>query len=260
MAGGCTTAVLLWRDRSDIGAPQLRSTEREEPSAKEAAESSAALLVAGLILVAAAVGLGLLALMVERETGLTGYDDDVERWASEQAGVWGTRLLVWTTQLGSTWTIVVVASVTAGVAWWRSRRWSPVLFLATVVIGQVLLSNLVKWLVDRARPSLDPLADFSGASFPSGHTTAAAATYLAVALVLGLFVARRQRALLIGVAVGIAVAVGCSRALLGVHWFTDVLGGLVLGWSWFAICSVMFGGRRMNFGIAAAAVDERLER
>ena len=56
-----------------------------------------------------------------------------------------------------------------------------------------------------------------------------------------------------GVAVGIAVAVAVSRVLLNVHWLTDVLAGLALGWAWFAVCAIAFGGRILRFGVAAQA-------
>jgi membrane-associated phospholipid phosphatase len=36
--------------------------------------------------------------------------------------------------------------------------------------------------------------------------------------------------------------------LLGVHWVTDVAAGLALGWSWFALCAIAFGGRLLHFG------------
>jgi undecaprenyl-diphosphatase len=121
----------------------------------------------------------------------------------------------------------------------------------SVVLGQVLISNAIKVVIDRARPELRPRATFTGTSFPSGHTTAAAATYLAVALVLGIATSPRTRAALAGAAVAIAVAVGCTRVLLGVHWFSDVLAGLVIGWSWFGLCAVAFGGRLLRFGAPA---------
>ena len=62
---------------------------------------------------------------------------------------------------------------------------------------------------------------------------------------------------LAGVAVGIAVAVAASRVLLDVHWLTDVLGGLALGWAWFAACAIAFGGRVLRFGAAAQAAGSR---
>jgi undecaprenyl-diphosphatase len=61
---------------------------------------------------------------------------------------------------------------------------------------------------------------------------------------------------LTGAGVGIAVAVASSRVLLDVHWVTDVIAGLALGWAWFAICAMAFGGRILDFG-AAVRVAER---
>ena len=86
--------------------------------------------------------------------------------------------------------------------------------------------------MQRARPDLHPLAGFSGPSFPSGHATAAAATFIAIALVVGRDWSPRGRRNLAGAAVGVAVAVACSRVFLGVHWVSDVIGGLILGWTW----------------------------
>ena len=38
--------------------------------------------------------------------------------------------------------------------------------------------------------------------------------------------------------------------LLGVHWLSDVIAGLALGWAWFAVCAIAFGGRLLRFGAA----------
>jgi undecaprenyl-diphosphatase len=219
-----------------------------------------ALTVALVALVVTGVIVGILAWMVRRDIGLVDLDHAIEAWADEHATSFSDAVLGAITHLGDTTTIIGVAIAISAYGFWRWRKPSIPLFVTTVVLGQVLISNTIKVAIDRARPELRPRATFTGASFPSGHTTAAAATYLAVALVLGIGSSPRVRAALGGAAVSIAVAVGCTRVLLGVHWFSDVLAGLVIGWSWFGICSVAFGGRLLRFGapgrVAATPPDD----
>jgi undecaprenyl-diphosphatase len=73
------------------------------------------------------------------------------------------------------------------------------------------------------------LVQVSGYSFPSGHATVAVAVWGAIALVLAS--GRRSRTkILLGAAAGmISLVVGVSRLYLGVHWFTDIVGGFALG-------------------------------
>ena len=65
----------------------------------------------------------------------------------------------------------------------------------------------------------------------------------AAALILGRTLPGRARHLLIATAVALAAAVAASRVLLDLHWLSDVIGGLALGWAWFALCAIAFGGR-----------------
>jgi membrane-associated phospholipid phosphatase len=212
-----------------------------------------ALTVALAALVLTGVIVGVLAWMVRRDVGLVDLDHVIEVWADENATTFSDAVLGAITHLGDTATILGVGIVISLYGLWRWRKPAIPLFVTTVVLGQVLISNTIKATIDRARPELRPRAIFTGTSFPSGHTTAAAATYLAVALVLGIGSSPRVRAALGGAAVSIAVAVGCTRVLLGVHWFSDVVAGLVIGWSWFGICAVAFGGRLLRFGAPAEA-------
>ena len=99
------------------------------------------------------------------------------------------------------------------------------------------------------------MAETLGPSFPSGHSSTAAALWAAVALVAARWLGRRWIAPLAGAAVGIGVAVAASRVLLDVHWLTDVIAGLALGWAWFATCAVAFGGRVLRFGATAQAAE-----
>ena len=48
--------------------------------------------------------------------------------------------------------------------------------------------------------------------------------------------------------------------LLDVHWLSDVVAGLALGWAWFAVCAIAFGGRLLRFGATAEALEREPER
>jgi membrane-associated phospholipid phosphatase len=212
-----------------------------------------------LVLVVAGVVLGVLALLVRTNSGLLSVDSSIAPWGEEHATAFAKWMLDFVTSFGSTGYIV---GFTIGVfvveMIRRPSRWLP-LFLVAVTIGQTLMSTFVKELIDRVRPTANPIAHTLGPSFPSGHTTGAAACFAAFALVLGRGRSRNVQSLLAGAAVFIAIAVAASRVLLGVHWLSDVLGGLALGWGWFALCSIAFGGRLLRLGApieAATRVSE----
>lgn len=215
---------------------------------------------AGLVLTLALVGVvivfvvfGVVIAMVRANSGVVSLDVTVTRWAAAHATSFSLSVFGWVTLAGGTVVVVAVAVVTTAYARRRWGRWSVALFFLVVLAGQLALSNLVKVAVERVRPDVPPLHVLSGPSFPSGHATAAAATWAAVALVVGRGASPRRRAVLAGAAVAIAVAVACSRVFLGAHWTSDVVGGLLLGWTWFALCAVAFGGRVMRLG---APVEE----
>jgi membrane-associated phospholipid phosphatase len=211
-----------------------------------------ALTVALGVVVFGGLILGTLAYLVQTNSQLAELDASVAQWGADNTGPVSERGLTAITQLGATWLVVVFAFVVAVVGYLRRpNRWIP-FFLLSVLVGQWLLTNGIKELLDRVRPTFSPIAETLGPSFPSGHTTTAAAFYAAAALVLGRGVSSHRRALLAGAAAGIAVAVACTRVFLDVHWLTDTIAGLFLGWAWFAACSIAFGGRRfLRFGAAA---------
>jgi membrane-associated phospholipid phosphatase len=220
----------------------------------EAATGLALTVALGLIF-AMALGFGLVSDMVSSETGLYRYDASAAAWGAEHATPTSTWLLGLVTWLGATNVVVAVTVGLGALEWLRRRRLAVLAFMVTVVVGQNVIANTVKALVERERPPVPHLAASSGFSFPSGHAAAAAATWAAVVLVLGRGRPLRVKAWLAAGAAVMAVAVAASRVLLGVHWLTDVIGGAALGFGWFMVCSVAFGGALLHFGAPAERVE-----
>ena len=222
------------------------------------------LVVALAIVFMSAVVVGLLFDMVDRDTGLARWDTAVAEWGSENATSWSTTVLDRLTDLGGSGYLVVICAGVAIYDYLRYHNHNVIVFLIVVLVGVVTINNGLKLIVDRERPDVTHLVGSSGSSFPSGHSAAAAAAWFALALVIGRYWSRRGRATLAAVAAVITLAVAASRALLGVHWLTDVLAGMIVGWSWFLLAALVFGGRILRLGEpaerAAAGVGTPMPR
>lgn len=247
-----------WRDPAapKLASPDIRATVYRHPRLRALIRSRVdptvttglALTVTVLIFVAAATSIGILAAMVRANVGFVHYDPQITVWASKQATKSSTSILRFISQFGGAWVVIPLGFVVAAFESIRLRSRAVWVFLSLVIGGQFMVANTIKFIVDRARPTVDQLTGFSGTSFPSGHATAAAATYIAFALLLGKRRSLNTRAILSGSAVAVAILIGGTRVMLGVHWLTDVVAGLVLGWAWFTVCSYAFGGRLLRFG------------
>ena len=213
-----------------------------------AATTGLALTAAVGVVILGGVLLGAMATMVSTATGLEPADQPIERWADSHASTFVTNVLNAVTDVASTGFIVGLLLVVTVLELRRSPTWSVVGFVLCVGIGETIVVEALKDLADRARPAINPVARTLGPSFPSGHAASAAACLAAVALLLTRNRTLRARAILVGSAVGLAVGVAATRVLLGVHFLTDAVAGLGVGWAWFALCAIVFGGRLLRFG------------
>jgi len=194
---------------------------------------SGRLAVAYLMLTAIWACLGLVLTGPLSRTWVGSLDQDVAGWLIRRR----VPLLDGWSQVGSmlaeTLVKVIVTAVIASVMFivWRSWR-EPFLVSAALVLEAAVFIT-VTWLVARPRPDVPALDEVSvGTSFPSGHAAAAAA-YGAVAVVI--FERTRSRwirAITVFLMAAVPVAVGLSRMYRGVHFLTDVIGGIALG----AVC------------------------
>jgi membrane-associated phospholipid phosphatase len=140
--------------------------------------------------------------------------------------------------------LVPLIALASAVLWRAHRRWA--LALPLVMAGTGVLQWAAKWAVDRARPNEAPWG------FPSGHVLSVVVFFGLVAfLVCGS--ARRAAWRRVGATLCALTVfvVAFSRLYLGVHWFSDVIGGLLIGLA-YLLTAISVLGRAGSAGTPAA--------
>lgn len=130
------------------------------------------------------------------------------------------------TILGSAPVTLAIGAMGAIPLFVRRQGGRAAILLVAIVAERLAIEGL-KLSVGRARPEFDArLVHVNSFSFPSGH----AANSLTAWVLLACFVVpARLRSAAIAAAFAIALAVGATRVLLGVHWPSDVVGGWSAG-------------------------------
>ncbi|HEY9736771.1 MAG TPA: phosphatase PAP2 family protein [Trichocoleus sp.] len=196
------------------------------------------------------IGLGLGATLV---AGITRYAQTAEtawlkawdeRWlpiAAESAPLSFAKSITWESP-GNLLIALPLVLVFIGIMVWRSKP----LIAATTAAAYVLQFALVwvGWgLWHRQRPQLiaDGIAASSLHSFPSGHTVIVVAVYGFMAY-LWLRAASNwlERATVLGVYGVFAFRIITARLVLGAHWPSDVVAGLILGLFWLVVVITAF--------------------
>ena len=140
------------------------------------------------------------------------------------------------TALGSYAFIILIVAATVGYLVLVQKHALALLGIGAE-FGGIIISNLLKTAFDRPRPDIEQAARVFTASFPSGHATLSAVTFLTLAALLTRTNAdERVKAYFIAVAVFMTVIVGISRVYLGVHYPSDVLAGWCIGSAWAVLC------------------------
>jgi len=140
----------------------------------------------------------------------------------------------------SVFRLVVVVPLAILFAVRRQLRVTGFIAVAAVAVGP--LTTLLKELVGRVRPTADdPLVAAYGLSFPSGHSSGAATLAGVLLVVLWPILSRRWRPWVAAVLVLTALCVAWTRIALGLHYLSDVVGGLALGATVVLVSMVVFG-------------------
>jgi undecaprenyl-diphosphatase len=185
---------------------------------------------------------------IDRQVDPDSLDVHILNWVRiHRQGLPGfTKLMLAITRLGNGDVgtgMVLLSAVIFGVWEWQHRpgiRRGDWGFWILVNLGARLLTVAIKALFQRPRPPLiDRLVTETSFSFPSGHSVSTAAFF--TVWVVFFWRAARSDAPWVRFAFAICavvmiLAIGGSRIWLTVHYFTDVVSGLVLGMTWASLC------------------------
>lgn len=192
------------------------------------------------------VGIGLLLTHVLSGSGLIRTEDHVNTGLADHRSGSLNDLTYVFSGLGNTAAIIGAMVVVAIGLRLALKRWRESVFLVLAVSGQALVFFCAQLVITRQRPHVKRLdASPPTSSFPSGHTGAATALFVASALLVAWYVRRRWiRILGVTVLAVVPLLVAYGRLYRGMHHPTDVLAAFLNGLACITIASVFVLGRR----------------
>lgn len=194
------------------------------------------------------VGIGLLLTKVFEKSALVREEDEFNQALADGRTPTMNDITYVLSGLGNTGAIIGAMLVVAIALRLASKKWTLSVFLVLAVSAQALVFLLVTLTISRQRPDVKKLDDSPPtSSFPSGHTGAATALFLASALLVAWYVRRRWvRILGITLLVAVPLLVAYGRLYRGMHHPTDIVGAYLNGIASITIAatSVLGRGRR----------------
>lgn len=198
------------------------------------------------------------ALAVHVRSGATqAFDDTVMQWMGAHQVPWLRIAMAQITALGTGVVVMMVVLVSALFLWLTKHKHSATLLLVTTSVG-IVLNGMLKNVFHRTRPDIFPWGtDAFTSSFPSGHAMSAAIVYGTVAyLAARLQRSHLARTVTIGIALVLVILISLSRVYLGVHYPSDTLAGVTIGFAWAAFCMATLEAVQM---VAARRAPQALE-
>ena len=166
-----------------------------------------------------------------------GFDDAVLTWIGQHRSPAMEQAMLEVTFLGTALIVIVLTGVAALFLWLSHHKYSATLLLVAT-LGGILLNNILKLGFDRPRPQIITWGTHVlTSSFPSGHAMSAAVVYGTIAYLAARLERRAwARVLTLLAAAVVIVSIAFSRVYLGVHYPSDVLAGLIVGFAWASFC------------------------
>ena len=225
--------------RTDVEPSDASATEPSDVTGRHPVGIAAAVAVAWVLIVGALVGVGELIVRGGTHRNLLG-DETIPHWfAAHRTPTWTTWSQVFSI-LGATQAILIVAIATCVIALAVTRRWRPVLYVATVMIGELAAFLVTAAIVMRPRPDVRQLdSHLPTSAYPSGHEAATCCLYVAIAVLVVGSARGWWRWLSLVPAIAMPMLVAVSRMYRGEHHPTDILGSLLFAGLWLTATYVL---------------------
>jgi len=184
---------------------------------------------------------GLILLDVVYEGALFRFDAVVHQWSLGWHTPLRDKILFAVTQLGDLSTMLFY-SVLLTLLMYYKKMWREIRFYWVGMVGSAALFAGVKELIGRTRPS-SFIGEFhqQGYSFPSGHSTMSVTWALLLFLIFSPRIPRQYLLPFALFCLLFPLMIIFSRVYLGVHYFSDVAGGMTLGIFWVMLAAWYFG-------------------
>ena len=199
---------------------------------------AAGILIAWVLILGIIVGIG--ELITKDGNGNVLGDRTIPHWFAAHRTPGLTHWSLIFTTLGATTAILVVALATCLVFLAATRRWRPVVYIATLMFGELAAFLAAAAVVKRPRPDVPHLDQHLPTSaYPSGHTAATTCLYVAIAILVIGHARGWWRWLFLIPAIAMPILVATSRMYRGEHHPTDVLGSLIFSALWLTVVTYL---------------------
>lgn len=151
-----------------------------------------------------------------------------------------TYVVKYLTHIGSAVVVILITVLTLII--YRNKKYG--IFMAINLIVITILQYILKYTFARIRPLDINLIEQPGHSFPSGHALTSLAFYgFIIYLIYTSSLNKKSKSIYIILFLILILVTGCSRIYLGVHFFTDILGGFSFSLAFLIIYTHIIKGR-----------------
>ena len=187
------------------------------------------------IVLSGVIALAAMAIRAASNDAVSNADVSLFNLMKEMRNAPADELMITLTMLGDGLVITVLSVTMLGWLIWHKAYRAAIAAALAILAGKIFVP-ILKYAIQRPRP----IELYSGSelfSFPSGHATMAALVFGILAVLVSHSMGRWARSLVYAICGIVVVSIAYSRVYLGVHWLSDVLGGLLFG----AVMAAAFG-------------------